>query len=69
MDVAATLEKTFAFIGAIVVLLTALYQFKNEMKTSWRLDNILTRLLLGLLVLGCVLVILATVGVIGHGAA
>ena len=69
MDV-AIIEKGIAFVGAIVVLLTALYQFNNEMKTSWRLDNILTRLLLALLVVGCVLVILTAAGVVGpHGAA
>jgi hypothetical protein len=64
---AQAIEKGIALIGAIVVLLTAIYQFRNELKTSWRLDNILTRVLLLLLIVGCGMVILTALGVLGHG--
>ncbi|MGH7706850.1 MAG: hypothetical protein ACREM6_02800 [Vulcanimicrobiaceae bacterium] len=69
MAIAGTIEKGIAFVGAVIVLFTAGYQFRNELRTTWRLDNILTRVLLALLVLGCILVILAAVGVLGNGVA
>ena len=58
------LEKGLALIGAIVVGVTALVQLKND----WRahgLDAQVTKLLLGLMAFGCVLVVLAAVNVLG----
>ncbi len=66
MGAAAAIEKSIAFIFAIVVGGTTSFQLVKDWKTTG-LDNQLTKLLLGLMAFGCVLVILAAVGVLGAG--
>jgi hypothetical protein len=61
---AATLEKSIAFILAIVVGGTTSFQLYKDWSTTG-LDNQVTKLLLGLMAFGCILVILAAVGVLG----
>jgi peptidase E len=63
---AATLEKGIAFILAIIVGGTTSFQLVKDW-SSTGLDNQLTKVLLGLMAFGCVLVILATLGVLGGG--
>ena len=62
----ATIEKSIAFVLAIVVGGTTSFQLVKDWKTTG-LDNQLTKLLLGLMAFGCILVILAAVGVLGAG--
>lgn len=62
----ATLEKGVALIGAIIVGTFAIIALKEEWKLTG-LDNQVTKLLLGLMALGCVLVFFTTIGVLGHG--
>ena len=61
---AATLEKGIAFILAIIVGGTTSFQLYKDW-ASTGLDNQVTKLLLGLMAFGCILVILAAVGVLG----
>jgi hypothetical protein len=61
---AATLEKSIAFILAIIVGGTTSFQLYKDWSTVG-LDNQVTKLLLGLMAFGCILVILAAVGVLG----
>jgi hypothetical protein len=61
---AALFERGIAFLGAFVVGSTALVQLKNDW-SSHGLDAIVTKLLLGLMAFGCVLVVLATLHVLG----
>jgi uncharacterized membrane protein YbhN (UPF0104 family) len=63
MDV-AVLERGIALVGAIVVGVFALIALKDDWKTTG-LDNNTTKLLLGLMAFGCVLVFFAAIGVIG----
>ncbi|MBD5635415.1 MAG: hypothetical protein IAI49_13135 [Candidatus Eremiobacteraeota bacterium] len=63
---AATLEKSIAFILAIVVGGTTSFQLVKDW-SSTGLDNQVTKLLLGLMAFGCILVILAALGVLGGG--
>ena len=63
---AATLEKNIAFILALIVGGTTSFQLVKDWSTTG-LDNQLTKLLLGLMAFGCILVILAAVGVLGGG--
>jgi hypothetical protein len=63
---AATLEKSIAFILALIVGGTTSFQLVKDWSTSG-LDNQLTKLLLGLMAFGCILVVLAAVGVLGGG--
>jgi hypothetical protein len=63
---AAVLEKSVAFVLAIVVGGTTSMQLARDW-TSTGLDNQVTKILLGLMAFGCVLVLLACVGVIGNG--
>jgi len=60
----ALIEKSIAFVGAIVVGVTAVIQLRNDWGAHG-LDAFVTKLLLGLMAVGCVLVILATVNVLG----
>ena len=62
----ATIEKSIAFVLAIVVGGTTSFQLVKDWKTTG-LDNQLTKLLLGLMAFGCILVILAAIGVLGAG--
>jgi peptidase E len=63
---AATLEKGIAFILAIIVGGTTSFQLYKDW-ASTGLDNQITKILLGLMAFGCILVILAAVGVLGGG--
>jgi hypothetical protein len=63
MDVDA-LEKSLAFGGAILVGATAAYQLRNEWPVRG-MDAQVTKLLLALMILGCVLALLAALDVIG----
>jgi len=59
-----TIERGIALVGAIIVGVFALIALKDDWKTSG-LDNNVTKLLLGLMAFGCVLVFFAAIGVIG----
>ncbi len=63
---AATIEKGIAFVLAILVGGTTSFQLYRDWSTTG-LDNQLTKVLLGLMAFGCILVILAAVGVLGKG--
>lgn len=63
---AATLEKGLALILALLVGGTTSFQLYRDWGSSG-LDNQVTKILLGLMAFGCVLVILAAVGVLGAG--
>ena len=60
----AVMERGIALVGAIIVGVFALIALKDDWKTTG-LDNNTTKLLLGLMAFGCVLVIFAAVGLIG----
>jgi len=62
-----TIEKTIALAGAIVVGATAFVQLRNDWKARG-LDANITKLLLGLMALGCVLALLAALNVLGAHA-
>jgi adenine/guanine phosphoribosyltransferase-like PRPP-binding protein len=64
MDALANLEKIVAFIGALVVGVFALIALRNDWKKTG-LDDQVTKILLGLMAFGCVLVLCAAVGLIG----
>ncbi len=61
---AATFEKSIAFVLALIVGGTTSFQLYKDW-ASTGLDNQVTKLLLGLMAFGCVLVVLACVGVLG----
>ncbi|MBC5811347.1 MAG: hypothetical protein GIW95_10940 [Candidatus Eremiobacteraeota bacterium] len=63
---AALIEKSIAFVFAIVVGATTTIQLKNDWNSKG-LDNVVTKMLLGLMAFGCILVILAALNVIGAG--
>ena len=63
MDV-GIIERGIALIGSIVVGVSALIALKDDWKTTG-LDNNTTKLLLGLMAFGCVLVFFASIGVLG----
>ena len=60
----ATLEKGAALIGAIVVGVTAIVQLRNDW-VARGLDADVTKILLGLMAIGCVLALLAAVNILG----
>lgn len=60
----SVVERGIALIGSIVVGVFALIALKDDWKTTG-LDNNTTKLLLGLMAFGCVLVFFASVGLIG----
>jgi hypothetical protein len=61
---AALLERTIAFIGSVLVGGTALFQLKNELPIQG-LGAAVTKLLLGLMIIGCVFAFLASINVLG----
>jgi hypothetical protein len=61
---AALLERTIAFIGSILVGGTATCQLRNELPLR-TLDSNVTKLLLGLMILGCVLAFFASLNLLG----
>jgi len=63
---ASTLEKGIAFVLALLVGGTTSFQLYKDWATTG-LDNQVTKLLLGLMAFGCLLVLLACVGVLGGG--
>lgn len=63
---AATLEKGLALILALVVGGTTSFQLYRDWPSTG-LDNQVTKILLALMAFGCVLVVLAAVGVLGGG--
>ncbi len=61
---AALIERGLALVGALLVGVTTTVQLKNDWKTTG-IDNTVTKLLLALMAFGCVLVLLAAIGVLG----
>jgi hypothetical protein len=61
---AALLERIIALIGSLVVGGTALFQLRNELPMHG-LDAAVTKLLLGLMIVGCVLAFFASINVLG----
>jgi hypothetical protein len=58
------IERAVALIAALVVGITAIFQFKIEWPVRG-LDASVTKVLLGLMIVGCVLALLASVRVLG----
>jgi len=67
MEVLAMPEKIIAGIFAVLVGVVAVIALKNDWNTKG-LDNNVTKLLLGLMAFGCVLVIVAAFGILPRGA-
>jgi hypothetical protein len=63
---AALLERGIALVGALLVGVTTTVQLRNDW-SSTGIDNTVTKLLLGLMAFGCLLVLLAVFGVLGGG--
>jgi hypothetical protein len=61
------IEKTLAVIFGLVVLVTALWALKLDWKSEG-LENIIFKLMLGLLAVGALLGTLAGLGFVGKGA-
>jgi hypothetical protein len=61
------IERAIALFGSVIVGGTALYQLKNELSTRG-LDANVTKLLLGLMIVGCVLAFFAALNVLGNFA-
>jgi hypothetical protein len=61
---AALIERGLALIAGIVVGFTAFFQLKDELGAHG-LDAAVTKVLLGLMAVGCVLAVLAAVHVLG----
>jgi hypothetical protein len=61
---AALVERGLALVSSIVVGVTATIQLRNELPVKG-LDAAVTKLLLGLMAIGCVLAFFAAVGVLG----
>ncbi len=66
MEALSGTEKVFAGIAAVVIGVLALIALKNDWKTTG-LDNNVTKLLLGLMAFGCVLVLVASFGLLPRG--
>jgi len=60
----AVIERGTALIGAIIVGVSASIALKEDWHAKG-LDNATTKLLLGLMAFGCVMVFFAAIGVIG----
>ena len=63
MESLAPFEKSIAFFGAILVFVFAVIGLRGEWKKTGLDDNV-TKLLLGLMAFGCLLVLLAAWGVL-----
>ncbi len=63
----ANIEKIVAFVGALVVFSFAIIGLRGEWHKSGLDDNV-TKVLLGLMAFGCILVVLACAGVLPHTA-
>jgi hypothetical protein len=66
LEALATPEKIVAGLAAVLIGVLALIALKNDWKTTG-LDNNLTKVLLGLMAFGCVLVIVAAFGILPRG--
>ncbi len=66
MEALAGTEKVFSGIAAVLIGVFALVALKNDWKTTG-LDNNVTKLLLGLMAFGCVLVLVASFGLLPRG--
>jgi hypothetical protein len=64
---AEILERMIALFGSVIVGGTALVQLKNELSARG-LDASVTKLLLGLMIVGCVLAFFAALNVLGNFA-
>jgi hypothetical protein len=64
MMTAALLERTIALLGSLIVGGTATLQLRDEWSLTG-LDAQVTKLLLGLMILGCVLAFLAALDILG----
>ena len=64
----ANIEKIVAFVGALVVFYFAVVGLRGEWHKNGLDDNV-TKVLLGLMAFGCILVVLACFGVLPHTAA
>lgn len=62
----ATIEKGLALVLALIVGGTTSVQLYRDWPSSG-LDNSVTKVLLALMAFGCILVVLAAVGVLGGG--
>lgn len=58
-------ERALALVGALLVGGTASYQLKNEL-TARGLDAVVTKVLLGLMIVGCVFALLASIHLMGE---
>jgi NADH:ubiquinone oxidoreductase subunit 6 (subunit J) len=65
MESLAGPEKIIALIGAIVVFVFAVIGLRGEWHKTG-LDDQVTKLLLGLMAFGCILVVLAATGILPH---
>ena len=64
---AELIERAIALFGSVIVGGTALYQLKNELSAHGLAASV-TKLLLGLMILGCVLAFFAALNVLGNFA-
>lgn len=64
---AATIERWIALGGAILVGITAFVQLKNDWDARG-LDAVVTKVLLGLMALGCIFALLAAMKILGAHA-
>jgi hypothetical protein len=67
MEALAVPERIFAGIAALVIGVFASIALRNDWKSTG-LDNNVTKLLLGLMALGCVLVLVAAFGILPRGS-
>lgn len=63
-DLGPVILRTIAIVGGIIVAIVTVYQVRADWKTSG-LDIQVSKLLLALTALGCIIVILSSTGVIG----
>jgi hypothetical protein len=63
----ANIEKIVAFVGALVVFSFAIVGLRGEWHKNGLDDNV-TKVLLGLMAFGCILVVLACFGILPHTA-
>lgn len=67
MENVANVEKVVAFIGAVIVFWFAIVGLRGEWHKNGLDDNV-TKVLLGLMAFGCILVVLACFGILPHTA-
>jgi hypothetical protein len=65
MEALAGIERVVALGGAVVVAVFAIIALRGEWNKTG-LDDQVTKLLLGLMAFGCILVVLAATGVLPH---